>query len=206
MGQREMNSKKMCFSYCGRLNYAQRCLCPYPQDLRTLPYRVKESLQMESVLKILSWGHYLVVAVVQLLSCVWLFVTPWTAACQASYPSPSPGICSNSCPMSWWCHQIISSSVIPFSPCLQSFPASVSFSMSRFFTSGGQVLELQLQQQSFQWIFRTDFLRIDWFDLLAVQGTLKNLIQHHRWKASMPWCSAFFTVQLSFHTWLLEKS
>ena len=60
-----------------------------------------------------------------------------------------------------------------------------------------KVLELQLQQQSFQWIFRTDFLRIDWFDLLAVQGTLKNLIQHHRWKASMPWCSAFFMIEFS---------
>ena len=49
-------------------------------------------------------------------------------------------------------------SVIPFSPCLQSFPASQSFQMSQFFASGGQVLELQLQPQYFQWIFRTDFL------------------------------------------------
>ena len=52
-------------------------------------------------------------------------------------PSPSPGACSNSCPLSWWCHPTISSSVVPFS-CLQSFPASGSFQMSRFFTSGGQ--------------------------------------------------------------------
>ena len=50
-------------------------------------------------------------------------------------PSPSPGVCSNSCPLSQWCHPIISSSAVPFSPCLQSFPASGSFSMSRFFTS-----------------------------------------------------------------------
>ena len=53
-------------------------------------------------------------------------------------PTPSPGVCSNSCPLSQWCHPAISFSVILFSSCLQSFPASGSFPMSRFFTSGGQ--------------------------------------------------------------------
>ena len=53
-------------------------------------------------------------------------------------PSPTPRACSNSCPSSWWCHQIISSSVVPVSSCLQSFPASGSFPMSQFFSSGGQ--------------------------------------------------------------------
>ena len=56
-------------------------------------------------------------------------------------PSPTPGACSNSCPSSWWCHPTISSSVIPFSSCLQSFPASGSFPMSQFFASGGQSIE-----------------------------------------------------------------
>ena len=60
-----------------------------------------------------------------------------------------------------------------------------------------KVLELQLQHQSFQWIFRTDFLRIDWFDLLAVQGTLKSLLQHHSAKASILRRLAFFIVYLS---------
>ena len=60
-----------------------------------------------------------------------------------------------------------------------------------------KVLEFQLWHQSFQWIFRTDFLWIDWFDLLAVQGNLRSLIQHHTWKASILWHSAFFLVQLS---------
>ena len=54
------------------------------------------------------------------------------------WPSPSPGVCSNSCPSSWWCHPSISSSVIPFSSCLQSFLASRSFQISQCFTSGGQ--------------------------------------------------------------------
>ena len=53
-------------------------------------------------------------------------------------PSPTPGIYSNSCPLSWWCHPTISSSVVPFSSCLQSFPASRSFQMSQFFASGRQ--------------------------------------------------------------------
>ena len=53
-------------------------------------------------------------------------------------PSPTPEACSNSCPLSWWCHPIISSSVVPFSSCLQSFPASGSFRKSQFFASGGQ--------------------------------------------------------------------
>ena len=60
-----------------------------------------------------------------------------------------------------------------------------------------KVSELQLQHQSFQWIFRFDFFRIDRFDLLAVQGTLKSLLQHHNWKDSILWHSAFFMVQLS---------
>ena len=69
-------------------------------------------------------------------------------------PSPMPGVYSNSCLLSWWCHPTISSSFVPFSSRLQSFPASRSFPMSQFFTSVGQVSEFQLQHQSFQWIFR----------------------------------------------------
>ena len=60
-----------------------------------------------------------------------------------------------------------------------------------------KVLELQLQHQSFQWIFRIDSFRTDWLDLLAVQGTLKSLLQHHSSKASILQCPAFFIVQLS---------
>ena len=53
-------------------------------------------------------------------------------------PSPTPGVHLNSCPLSWWCHPTISSSVVPFSSCLQSFPASGSFQMNHLFSSGGQ--------------------------------------------------------------------
>ena len=69
---------------------------------------------------------------------VWLFVTPWIAACQVPYPLPSPRICSNSCPLSQWCHPTISSSVAPFLPCPQPFPASGSFLMGWLFILGGQ--------------------------------------------------------------------
>ena len=105
-------------------------------------------------------------------------------------PSPTPGACSNSYPLSRWCHPTISSSVVPFSFCLQSFTASG-------FCQIAEVLELQLWYLSFQWIFRTDSFRIDWFDIPAVQGTFKSLLQHHSSKASILWHSAFFMVQLS---------
>ena len=91
-------------------------------------------------------------------------------------PSPTPGACSNSCPSSRWCHPAISFSVIPFS-CLQSFPALASFPINLFLTSGGQstgasasVFPMNIQD----W-FPLGLTR---FELLAVQGTLKNLLQH----------------------------
>ena len=113
-------------------------------------------------------------------------------------PSPTPRAYSNSCASSQWCHPIISSSVVPFSSCLQSFPASGSFPVTHFFTSGGQsigvsasasVLAMNIQD----WFY----LGLDWWDLLAIQGTLKSLLQHQSSKASILWCSAFFIVQLS---------
>ena len=71
-------------------------------------------------------------------SYVQLFANPWTAAHQVSQSITISGACSNSCPLSRWCHPTISSSVVPFSSCLQSFPASGSFPVSQFFPSGDQ--------------------------------------------------------------------
>ena len=73
-------------------------------------------------------------------------------------PSPSPGACSNSCALSQWCHPAISSSVTPFSSCLQSFLASGSFLMSQLFTSGGQSIGASATASVLQWIFSVDFL------------------------------------------------
>ena len=73
-------------------------------------------------------------------------------------PSPIVRVYPNSCPLSQWCHPTISSSVVPFSSYLQSFPASGSFHMSNLLTSGGKVLEFQLQHQSYQWTPRTGLL------------------------------------------------
>ena len=109
-----------------------------------------------------KWASYLhqvvkVFSSVQSLSSVRLFVTPWTAACQASlFITNSQS--SNWCPLSLWCYPTILSSVIPFSSRLQSFQASGSLQMSQFFASGGQSLEFQLQHQFFQWTPRTDLL------------------------------------------------
>ena len=113
-------------------------------------------------------------------------------------PSQTPGVYSNSCPSSWWCHPAILSSVVPFSSCPQSLPASGSFPMSQLFA---------LRWPKY-WSFSFSIspsnehpglisFRMDWLDLLAVQGTLKSLLQHHSSKASIFQCSAFFTVQLS---------
>ena len=100
-----------------------------------------------------------------------------------SCPSPTPRAYSNSRPWSQWCHPTISCSVIPFSSCLQSFPASGSFPMSQFFASGGQssgvsasasVLPMNIQ----------DWFPLGWTgDLFVVQRTLKSLLQYHSSKA-----------------------
>ena len=96
-------------------------------------------------------GSPFLVVVVQLLSHVRLLVTPWTAACQTVLhcPSPSAGACPNSCPMSRWFHPTISSTVVLFSTCFLSFPASGSFPMSQLVTSGG----LPCLKLSFSWLF-----------------------------------------------------
>ena len=109
-------------------------------------------------------------------------------------PSPTPGVYSNSCLSSRWCHPTISSSVFPFSSSLQSFPTSGSFQMSQFFTSGGQSIGVSASTSVL--LVNISF-RMDWLDLLAVQGTLKSLLQHHSSKASILQHSAFIIVQLS---------
>ena len=89
-------------------------------------------------------------------------------------PSLSPRVCSDLFPLSWWCHSTISSSVAPFSPPALNF--SQHQGLFQWVVSLHQVAKvLELQHQSFQWIFRVISFRIDWIDLLAVQGTLKNL-------------------------------
>ena len=118
-----------------------------------------------------------------------------------SCPSPTPRAHSNSCPLSQWCYPTISSSVVPFSCCLQSFPASRSFLMSQFFSSGGQSIGVSASASYSALIS----FRIDWFDLLAVQGLSRvfsnTTVQKHQ----------FFGTQLSLwstshiHTWPLEK-
>ena len=111
-------------------------------------------------------------------------------------PSPSPGVHSNSCPSSRWYHPAISASVIPFSSYPQSLPASV-------FSNESTLCMRWPKYWSFSFTIIPPkehpglIFRMDWLDLLAVQGTLKSLLQHHSSKASVLRCSAFFTIQLS---------
>ena len=109
-------------------------------------------------------------------------------------PSPTPEVYPNSCPLSQWFHLTISYSVVPFSSCLQSFPTSRSFQMSQF---------LSIRWPKY-WSFSFNIspsneysglisFRMDWLDLLAVQGTLKSLLQHHSSKASILWPSGLWS-------------
>ena len=95
-------------------------------------------------------------------------------------PLPTPSVYSNSCSLSWWFHPTISFSVIPFSSHLQSFPGLGSFLMSQFFASGDQSIGVSASKSSpsNEHSGLISF-RMDWLDLLAVQGTLKSLLQHH---------------------------
>ena len=122
------------------------------------------------------------------------------------HPSLSPWVCLNSCPLSQWCY-------IPSHPLLLSSPFPFSLSQHQDFfqwvDSSYQVakgVEFQLQDQSFQWIFRVISFRINWFALLAVQGTLRSLLQHYNLKASVLQCSGFFMVPLPHLYMTTEKT
>ena len=111
--------------------------------------------------------------------------------------SPSPGVCPNSCPLSWWCHPTISSSVAPYSSCPQSFPALGSFLMSQLFTSGSQSIGASAST-SFLPKNTQDWSPLGWTGWIALQSKgLLSLLQHHSSKASILQCWAFFIVQLS---------
>ena len=132
---------------------------------------------------------------VQLLSHIWL-CDHGLQHVRPSCPSQTPGVYSNSCSLNRQSHPTISSSVVSFSSRLQSCPASGSFAVTQFFTirwqSIGVAASASVLPNNSQ-----DTFRMDWLELLAVQGTLKSLLQHHSSKASILWLSAFFTVQLS---------
>ena len=121
----------------------------------------------------------------------------WLQHARPPCPSPTPRVYSNSFPLNRWCHPTISSSVIPFSSRLQSFPASGSFQMSQFFTSGPKYWSFSFSISPPNEHSGLISFRMDWLDLLAVHGTLKSLLWHHNTKAWILWCSAFFIVQLS---------
>ena len=104
-------------------------------------------------------------------------------------PSLFPKVCSNSCPLSQWCHPTIFI-LCPLFSCLQSFLESGSFLMSQYWSFSFSI------SPSNEYSGLISF-RMDWFDLPAVHGTLNRLLQHHSSKASLLWCSAFFVVQLS---------
>ena len=120
-------------------------------------------------------------------------------------PSPTPGTYSNSFPSSWWCHPIISSSVVPFSSCFQSFPESGSFQMSQFFTSGGQSIGASASSSIFP-------MNIQYWFPLGLTAWISLQSKGHSRVFSNPTVENYkFRAQLSLwsnshtHSWLLEK-
>ena len=139
-----------------------------------------------------------------------MFNSLWPHGLQhASLPCPSlsPRVCSNSCPLCQWCHPTISFSVAPFSSCLLAFPCQHQ-GLFQWVSSLHQVAKywsFSFSTSPSNEYSKLISLRIDWFDLLAVQGTLKSLLQHHSSKASILQRSAFFMVQLS-HPYMTPSS
>ena len=113
------------------------------------------------------------------------------------YPSPTPGVYPNSCPSSQWWHPTISSSVVPFSSCPQSFSESVFSNESALHIRWPKYWSFSFSISPSSEYSGLIFFRIDWLDLLAVQGTLKSLLQHHSLKVSIFHHSTSFMVQLS---------
>ena len=111
-------------------------------------------------------------------------------------PSLTPGVHSDSRPSSQWCHPAISSSVVPFSSCPQSLPASESFPMSQLFTWGGQSTGFSFSIIPSKEIPGLISFRMDRLDLLAVQETLKSLLQHH---SSNTWTSGFWSIVILYY-------
>ena len=112
-------------------------------------------------------------------------------------PSPTPRVNSNSCPLSQWCHPTISSSVICFSSCLQSFPPSGSFQMSQLFTSGGQSIGVSASASVLQMNIQ-DWFSLGWIGLISLQSKgLSRVFSNTTVQKQILQCSAFFIVQLT---------
>ena len=119
-------------------------------------------------------------------------------------PSLPPSVGSNSYPLSQWCYLTISSSAIPFSLYLQSFTAPGPFPVSQLFTSGGQSISYSISPSNEYSVLVS--IRVDWFDLFAVQGTIKSLLQHHNSKASMSLSLLYGPTLTSIHDYWKSHS
>ena len=142
---------------------------------------------------------------VQLLNRVLIFVTLWTTACQASL-SISPRVHPNLCPLSRWCHPTISSSVVPFSSCPQSFPASGNFPVSQLFTSGGQRIGVSASTSVLP-VNTPDWSPLGWTGWISLQSKGLSRVFSNTTVQKHQFFGAQLSLQSNFHihTWPLEK-
>ena len=142
-----------------------------------------------------KWLSYTHIGSVKSLSCIWLLETLWTAAHQASLSITNSQVYSNSCPVSRWCHPTISSSVVPFSSRLQSFPASGVFSVSQFFASSGQSIGVSASPSVLPMNIQ-DWFPLGWTDWISLLSkglsrvSCNTTVQKHQ----------FFGAQLSLYS------
>ena len=128
-------------------------------------HRVAKTTELLSTI----YKNKTIISSVQLLNCVWLFATHGLQHTRLSCPSLTPGAYSKSCPWNQWCNPTISSSVTPFSFCLQSFPASGSFQMSQFFTSSGQSIRVSTSASVLPMNIQ-DWFPLEWTGLVSLQS------------------------------------
>ena len=159
-----------------------------------------------------AWGQFLLPVILKCILWEWVWFSSvefshsvvsdslWPHGLQHARlpcPSPTPGVYSNSCPLSRWCHPPISSSVIPFSSCLQSFPAAGSFPMSQFFESGNQSIGVSASALVLPMNIQ-DWFPLGWTGWISLKSkVLSSLLQHHSSKASILRHSACFILQLT---------
>ena len=190
------------FQICWHI--ALNILYSYPMHLL-----IRILIPVNSYSNVLSLISYHLFSSVSQFSCSVLFNSLQPHGLQHARPpcpSPTPRVYSNSCPLSQWCHPTVSSSIVPFSSCLQSFPASGSFPMSQFFASGGQSIGVSASTSVLPMNIQDWFPLglTDWISLQSkgLSRVLSNTtVQKHQ----------FFSTQSSLwsnshiQTWLLEK-
>ena len=180
----------------------------FQSQRRAMPKNVQITIQLHSFLMLirLCSKFFKLDYSVQSLSHVWLFATPWTAARQASLSITNSQSLLRLMSLSQWCRPTISSSAIPFSSCLQSFPASGCFPMSLFFSSRGQSIGVSASTSVLP-MNTQDWFPLGWTGLISLQSKWLSKVFSNTTVQKHQFCGTQLSLLFNshIHTWLLEK-